>query len=77
MAVGTSCGGRQRSKKQLDQRPQLTVTTLDGLNMKVRDHEGRSHDVPLTQPLALEYDRVWTSYRSRVATRNGRLSSPQ
>ncbi|KAI9129880.1 MobF family relaxase [Acaryochloris sp. CCMEE 5410] len=62
---------------------QLTVTTLDGLNMKVRDHEGRSHDVPLTQPLALEYDRVWTSYRSQsgnkkrtiVITTNDRTSS--
>ncbi|KAI9129217.1 AAA family ATPase [Acaryochloris sp. CCMEE 5410] len=48
---------------------QLTVTALDGLNMKVRDHEGRSHDVPLTQPLALEYDRVWTSYRSQSGTK--------
>ncbi|ABW31505.1 conserved hypothetical protein (plasmid) [Acaryochloris marina MBIC11017] len=62
---------------------QLTVTALDGLNMKVRDHEGRSHDVPLTQPLALEYDRVWTSYRSQsgskkrtiVITTNDRTSS--
>ena len=48
---------------------QLTVTALDGLNMKVRDHEGRSHDVPLTQPLALEYDRVWTSYHSQGANK--------
>lgn len=44
---------------------QLTVTALDSLNMTVRDHKGISHDVPLTQPLALEYDRVWTSYRSQ------------
>nr|WP_249370257.1 MobF family relaxase [Acaryochloris marina] len=48
---------------------QLTVTALDSLNMSVVDREGRSHDVPLTQPLALEYDRVWTSYRSQSATK--------
>nr|WP_249370274.1 MobF family relaxase [Acaryochloris marina] len=62
---------------------QLTVTALDSLNMTVRDHKGVSHDVPLTQPLALEYDRVWTSYRSQsgskkrtiVITTNDRTSS--
>ena len=62
---------------------QLTVTALDGLNMTVRDHKGISHDVPLTEPLALEYDRVWTSYRSQsgnkkrtiVITTNDRTSS--
>lgn len=48
---------------------QLTVTALDSLNMTAVDREGRSHQVPLTQPLALEYDRVWTSFRSQGATK--------
>lgn len=43
----------------------LTVSSIEGTTMSVLDSKGRSQDVSLLQPLAVDYSLVSTSYRAQ------------
>lgn len=47
---------------------QITVASIEGTTMSVRDRQGQNQSVSLLQPLAVDYNLVSTSYRAQSKT---------
>ena len=69
LAVGDSLRWTATDKKQSRiNGKQFTVAAFEGTAMTVTNHQGRTQEVSLLQPLALDYSLVSTSYRAQGKT---------
>lgn len=66
LAIGDSLRwtATDREKGQINGQ-RFTVSSIEGTSMTVVDGKGKTQDVPLLQPLAVDYNLVSTSYRAQ------------